>query len=259
MLTVLVTPTSGGCEDSQRQCWPHCSVKLTVVLFVLLFKNISEVQLAPPHLSFFGQHECFVAAPTPLLVFFHQHSCGGVRASTSTRAWPFFIPETGAPSVLCRQRSDQHNGRFCFFPFNPNSRHAFSDYCTFIIVAHSSHFAYCRGSLSTKYYLSGLLTAAGCPYWVLVASLAVIAERVFNLFDATRVGMFVSLATATLGPLIEVRLVHRWAMNINFKWQEQQDAVVFVKSWSRASPTSLMQREVYGGNLVEFSTIIPWL
>lgn len=56
-----------------------------------------------------------------------------------------------------------------------------------------------------QYYLSGLLTAAGCPYWVLVASLTVIAERVFNVFDATRAGLVVSLATATLGPLIEVR------------------------------------------------------
>ena len=56
-----------------------------------------------------------------------------------------------------------------------------------------------------QYYLSGLLTAAGCPYWLLVASLAVIAERVFNVFDATRAGLVVSLATATLGPLIEVR------------------------------------------------------
>lgn len=57
----------------------------------------------------------------------------------------------------------------------------------------------------SQYYLSGLLTAAGCPYWVLVASLAVIAERVFNVFDATRAGLVVSLATATLGPLVEVR------------------------------------------------------
>lgn len=56
-----------------------------------------------------------------------------------------------------------------------------------------------------QYYLSGLLTAARCPYWVLVASLAVIAERVFNIFDATRAGLVVSLATAAFGPLIEVR------------------------------------------------------
>lgn len=58
----------------------------------------------------------------------------------------------------------------------------------------------------SQYYLSGLLTAAGCPYWVLVASLAIIAERVFNVFDATRAGLVVSLATAALGPLIEVRV-----------------------------------------------------
>eukprot|EP00903_Cladosiphon_okamuranus_P013546 g12618.t1 len=66
----------------------------------------------------------------------------------------------------------------------------------------------CISLFSFQYYLSGLLVAAGCPYWVLVASLALIAERVFNVFDATRAGLVVSLATATLGPLIEVFLVN---------------------------------------------------
>ncbi|CAM9809282.1 unnamed protein product [Ectocarpus sp. 8 AP-2014] len=61
---------------------------------------------------------------------------------------------------------------------------------------------------SFQYYLSGLLTAVGCPNWVLVGSLAVIAERVFYVFDATRAGLWVSLATATLGPLIEIFLVN---------------------------------------------------
>lgn len=64
--------------------------------------------------------------------------------------------------------------------------------------------------LPVQYYLSGLLTAVGCPYWVLVGSLAVIAERVFDVFDATRAGLWVSLATATLGPLIEVCLNQTW-------------------------------------------------
>lgn len=35
--------------------------------------------------------------------------------------------------------------------------------------------------------------------------MGIVAERVFNVFDATRAGLVVSLATATLGPLIEVR------------------------------------------------------
>ncbi|CAM9110952.1 unnamed protein product [Hapterophycus canaliculatus] len=61
---------------------------------------------------------------------------------------------------------------------------------------------------SLQYYLSGLLTATGCNYWVLVLVCSVIAERVFDVFDATRVGLLVSLATAVLGPLIEVLLVN---------------------------------------------------
>lgn len=56
-----------------------------------------------------------------------------------------------------------------------------------------------------QYYLSGLLVANGCPYWLLVVCLAVLAERAFKLFDDTRAGLIVSLATAVLGPLIEVR------------------------------------------------------
>lgn len=56
-----------------------------------------------------------------------------------------------------------------------------------------------------QYYLSGLLVANGCPYWLLVTCLAVLAERAFKLFDDTRAGLIVSLATAVLGPLIEVR------------------------------------------------------
>lgn len=55
-----------------------------------------------------------------------------------------------------------------------------------------------------QYYLSGLLSAAGCPYWFLVGSLVVIAERVYSVFDSTAAGLWVSLATAALGPLIEV-------------------------------------------------------
>eukprot|EP00752_Nemacystus_decipiens_P009146 g8169.t1 len=66
----------------------------------------------------------------------------------------------------------------------------------------------CISLFSFQYYLSGVLTAAGCSYWVLVVSLAIIAERVFNVFDATRAGLVVSLATATLGPLIEIFLVN---------------------------------------------------
>ncbi|CAM9784149.1 unnamed protein product [Scytosiphon promiscuus] len=61
---------------------------------------------------------------------------------------------------------------------------------------------------SFQYYLSGLLTATGCDYWVLVLVCSVIAERVFDVFDATRTGLLVSLATAALGPLIEVFLVN---------------------------------------------------
>lgn len=59
-------------------------------------------------------------------------------------------------------------------------------------------------NLLAQYYLSGLLTATECDYWVLVAVCSVIAERVFSVFDATRTGLLVSLATAALGPLIEV-------------------------------------------------------
>lgn len=56
-----------------------------------------------------------------------------------------------------------------------------------------------------QYYLSGLLSASGCPYWGVVVPLLAIAERVFNVFDSTRAGLLVSLTTAVLGPLIEVR------------------------------------------------------
>eukprot|EP00904_Undaria_pinnatifida_P007391 jgi/Undpi1/3782/HiC_scaffold_16.g07151.m1 len=66
----------------------------------------------------------------------------------------------------------------------------------------------CISTFSFQYYLSGLLTASGCPYWVLVALLTITAERVFTVFDGTRAGLWVSMATAVLGPLIEVVLVN---------------------------------------------------
>lgn len=67
-----------------------------------------------------------------------------------------------------------------------------------------SQFVFCPIPLYEQYYLSGLLTTTGCDYWVLILVCSVIAERVFDVFDATRTGLLVSLATATLGPLIEV-------------------------------------------------------
>lgn len=61
---------------------------------------------------------------------------------------------------------------------------------------------------SLQYYISGLLVATECPYWLLVASLLLITERMFRVFDSTTAGFVVSIATAILGPAIEVVLVN---------------------------------------------------